>query len=406
MVNYFLYAFRNLRRRGMRSWLTLIGICIGIAAVIALITLGTALKMAVIGQFGISSTEVLTVQAGGMNNYGPPGSGVVKSLTTQDVDAISKLDTVDIAAGRKIEYVKAEFNRIQQISYAISMPTDNRVIEFMYQNLNVKSIEGRLMQSGDSGKVMLGNKFLDKDKNGFGKAIHAGDKILIQSKKFEVIGILDKKGSFIIDQVIIIDEKDLKEMMGYGDKTDIIAVKVKNKDLIDKAKEEIEKLMRQRRNVKVGEEDFDVSTPQAALATVNSILSGIQIFIIIIASIAIIVGAIGIINTMTTSVLERKKEIGIMKAIGARNSNIFFLFCIEAGMMGVFGGVAGIIVGLFFGYSGVFGINYFLGTGAKINIDLWLISLSLFGSFLIGSIAGIIPAMKAANQNPVEALRD
>jgi putative ABC transport system permease protein len=405
MVNYLGFASKNLRRRGIRSWLTLVGIFIGIAAVIALITLGTALRMAVIGQFGISSTEVITVQAGGMNNYGPPGSGVVKSLTIQDAEAIGKLDTVEIAVGRKIEYVKAEFNNKQEISYSASLP-EGKARDFIYKTLDVKTAEGRLMKDGDSGKVMLGNRFLDKDKNGFGKEIHAGDKILIQGKKFEVVGILDRKGSFIIDQVIIVNEKDLKDLIGYGDKTDIIAVKIKNKDLMDKAKADIEKLMRQRRDVKIGEEDFDVATPQAALATVNSILNGIQIFIIIIASISIIVGAIGIINTMTTAVLERKKEIGIMKSIGARNSAIFFLFCFESGLLGIVGGAMGIIAGLIFGYVGVFSINYFLGTQAKINLNLWLIFFTLFGSFLIGSIAGVIPALRAARQNPVEALRN
>ena len=163
--------------------------------------------------------------------------------------------------------------------------------------------------------------------------------------------------------------------------------------------------MRKTRDVKKGEEDFEVSTPDAALSQVNDVLTGVQIFIVMIASISIIVGAIGIINTMTTSVLERRKEIGIMKAIGARNSDIFFQFFIESGLMGLVGGIVGVIIGVLIGYMGTVGINNFVGSESEPSISLVLISLTLFGSFIIGSIAGIIPALRAARQNPVDALR-
>jgi len=175
--------------------------------------------------------------------------------------------------------------------------------------------------------------------------------------------------------------------------------------LMNKAEEEIEKLMRQRRNVKIGEEDFSVTTPEATLETVNSVLGAIQAFIIIIASISIFVGSIGIVNTMTTSVLERKKEIGIMKAIGSRNSQIFMQFFVESGFLGLVGGVLGAVFGILIGYVGTLGINSWLGSEISFQISFPLIFFTLLGSFLIGAIAGIVPAMQAARQNPVEALR-
>ena len=141
------------------------------------------------------------------------------------------------------------------------------------------------------------------------------------------------------------------------------------------------------------------------LATVNQILTGVQIFIVLIATIAIIIGAIGIVNTMMTSVMERKKEIGIMKAIGARNLDIFLQFFIEAGMLGLVGGLVGIIAGIGIGYLGTIGINYLIGAETSPSINFMLIFATLLGSFIIGSIAGITPAMKAAKQNPVEVLR-
>ena len=141
------------------------------------------------------------------------------------------------------------------------------------------------------------------------------------------------------------------------------------------------------------------------LSAVNSVLAGIQIFIVLIASISIFVGAIGIVNTMTTSVLERTKEIGIMKAIGAKNSDIFFQFFIEAGLLGFVGGVVGALIGLGIGFVGIQGINAFIGAQTPFNPNYMLLFGTLLGSFVIGSVAGIAPAMKAARLNPVEALR-
>ena len=138
---------------------------------------------------------------------------------------------------------------------------------------------------------------------------------------------------------------------------------------------------------------------------VNSILNAITIFIVIVASISIFVGAIGIINTMTTSVLERRKEIGIMKAIGATNHQIFMQFFVESGVLGLIGGAIGVLFGVTFGYFGIIGINSFIGAEVQPQISFYLVFFALLGSFLIGAVAGILPAMKAAKQNPVEALR-
>jgi len=324
MVNYFPLAFRNLKRRGIRSYLTLLGIFIGIAAVISLITLGAGLKSAVMSQFGVSSTQVITVQGGGLSGYGPPGSGVTRPLTVDDVVAINKISLVERAIRRNIVSGKLEFNDIVGFGYATNI-LDGEDRRFIYAQIDAPAIAGRLLKDGDTNKVVLGYNFY-VNKAGFGKPIKPGDQVLIQDKKFEVVGITKQKGSFILDSVVYMNNKPLEDLMGYGDKADIIAVKIKDKDSMDKAKEEIEKLMRKRRNVKEGEEDFEVSTPEAALETVNNVLGGVQAFIIIIASISIIVGAIGIINTMTTSVLERRREIGIMKSIGAKNSQIFAQF--------------------------------------------------------------------------------
>jgi putative ABC transport system permease protein len=354
-------------------------------------------------QFGISSTEVLTVQAGGLN-YGPPGSGVVNPLTVLDLEAIEKLPSVKKAIRRNIVSLRVDFNSIQQIKYSIQTPSGQGRV-FMYDNLELSPEIGRMLTDADMSKVMLGYNFISDSSSGFDKKIEIGDKITINEKKFEVVGITKKKGSFIFDNVIYMNEKQLEEFMPNRDNVDVIAVQAQSKDTLNKTKEDIEKLLRQRRNVKVGQEDFEVQTPQSMLGTVNSILTGVQIFIVIIAFISILVGAVGIVNTMTTSVLERRREIGIMKAIGARNSQVFFQFFIEAGLLGLMGGIAGSIFGTAIGYFGTVAIGNFVGGNLNPNVDFLLIGLTLIGSFIVGAVAGIVPARNAANQKPVEVLR-
>ncbi len=401
-MNYFTLAFRNLKRKGVRSYLTLLGICIGIMAVVSLITLGNGLKLAVTSQFGLSSTEVINVQASG-GNFGPPGSDVIRPLNKEDSKAIGKLFLVDFAIPRNIETVSIEYNKKLIFGTVSSIPKEYQ--KETYQLLDVDIYQGRFFKSGDSKKVVLGYNFADGLKNGFGKEISPGKNILINNEDFEVIGILKKKGSFVFDNIVFMYDSDLEKLVNSGDSIDIILVKVKNKDVISRAKEDIEKLMRERRNVKIGEEDFVVSTPENTLKTINDIFEGVQIFIIIIASISIFIGAVGIVNTMTISVLERKKEIGVMKSIGAKNEQIFYQFFIESGILGLVGGGVGVLLGVLIGYLGISGINSWIGTSLKPTIDFYLIFFSLLGSFIIGALAGIFPAIRAAKQHPVEALR-
>lgn len=403
-MDYFSFALRNLYRKGIRSWLTLLGICIGIAAVISLISLGSGLKVAVASQFGVGSTEVISVQAGG-SGFSPPGSDVVTPLTRADVNAIDGLSSVEFAIGRNLETGKFEYNDRVQIGmiYSIEEGYEKEIYNVLEE---LETEYGRLLKSGDSKKVIIGFNLYEGKTNGFEKTLSPGKEIFINGESFTVVGVLKKKGSFIYDGTIFMYDNDLSQLADYGDNVDFIQVKVRDREFINRTKQDIERLMRNRRDVDVGSEDFTVSTPESSLAQVNQVLDAIQIFVIIIASISIIIGVVGIINTMATSVLERRKEIGIMKSIGAKNSQIFMQFFIESGFLGFIGGVVGIILGISLGYIGTIGINSFLGTDAQPEINFFLIFFSLIGSFLIGAGAGIYPAMQAAKQNPVRALAE
>jgi len=401
--DYFNIAFKNLKHRGVRSWLTLLGIFIGITAVVSLISLGNGLQIAISSQFGLSETELISVQAGGLN-FGPPGSFVADPLTMDDLEAIERLSSVKQAVRRNLEAGKLEYNDKVIFGYSINVQ-DGEDRDFLYAQLGIDTLLGRLLKDGDSGKVVLGYNFY-VDKVGLEKSVRVGDKVLIQGERFEVVGILEKEGSFIYDNIVLLNDREMQKLFDYGDEVDIIGVQARDKNDLKGTKEDIEKLLRERRDVKEGREDFQVSTPDASLDQVNSILNGVKIFIAIVASISILIGAIGIINTMTTSVLERRKEIGIMKAIGARNEDIFFQFFIESSLLGLIGGIAGALFGTLLGFIGTMSINAWIGTAVSPVISFSLIFFSLLGSFILGGLAGISPAMKAARQNPVEALRD
>ena len=164
--------------------------------------------------------------------------------------------------------------------------------------------------------------------------------------------------------------------------------------------------MRKDRNQDIGEEDFEVQTPIQSLATVNTILNVINIVVIGIALISLLVGGIGIANTMFTSVLERTKEIGIMKAIGAKNSNILSVFMIEAGVLGLVGGIVGAIIGLGLAFAVSKIANAALGSVIlSVTPSMPLIFSSIAFALLIGIASGLFPAYQASKLNPVEALR-
>ncbi len=399
----FLIAFRNLSHRRLRSWLTMIGIFIGIAAVVSLIGLGQGLKAAIMSQFDFLGPNILSVQASGMAFSGPPGTGAVNPLKDNLAEKIKKIKGVEASYNRYIKSAKIGLKNKQVISVVASVPMGKSKKAFE-EMLNLKASKGRLLKDIDNKKVVVGSRYLNEEI--LGKRLEVGDKITINGISFEVSGILEKKGNFMLDRALFINENVLKDVFGDDGTVDLIAIKVSNEKDIPYVKKSIEKLLRKERHVKEGEEDFQVESPQNIIKALNDTLGAVNIFVVIIASISLLVGGIGIMNTMYTSVVERKKEIGIMKAIGARNSRIFKLFFIESGFLGMAGGIIGIILGMILAYGmsflgrAVFGISLI-----QAKIPLLLVVFSLAFSFCLGTLFGVFPALQAAKLQPVECLR-
>lgn len=402
--DYVKLGVKNLRQRQLRSWLTMIGIFIGIATVVSLIGLGEGLRTAVGAQFASLGTDRLTVTAQG-SGFGPPGLGAAVSLTEKDLDVVRRAQYVTVAAGRLLKPAQANFNDRTRVVFIASIPREPEERDLALSFQNVRAAQGRIPRDGDGLRVAVGAAFtVDSDR--FGKPVQLGDKIEIQGKRVEVIGILERRGSPQSDGSFLMSEEGVRELLNEPDEYSLIVAKVESEGVIPLAQESITKDLRSSRNVKEGREDFAVETPGDVLNAFNTIIGGVTAVLVGIAAISLIVGGIGIMNTMYTAVLERTREIGIMKAVGARNGDVLAIFMFESGMLGLLGGIIGVLLGI--GLSQLVVVAGAISLGPAVlssDISLGLIFGALAFSFGVGLLAGTLPPYEAARLPPVEALR-
>ena len=400
--DYFLFALSSFSHRKTRSYLTMIGIFIGIAAVVALISVGFGLQEAINKQFEQLGTNIVTVQAGAVQ-MGPPGSSVTAAkLTEHDIDAIKKVKGVDVATGMLFKIDKIEFADEVKYEFVSGLHPDE-TMEMIGDAQGYKIVEGRNIRAGDKYKAVVGYSLAQGDV--FKKEVKLRDKILIADQEFAVMGILGKIGNPYDDASVIIPFESAKEIFNNTDEISFIMVRTKEGYDTSRVAEDIKKAMRKDRNVEEGEEDFRVETAEQLMETFTQVFGIVQAVLIGIAAISLLVGGIGIMNTMYTAVLERTKEIGIMKAIGARNADVMFIFLIESGLLGLSGGAIGVLLGLGLGKAVEIMASYGGFGMLKASFSPFLILGALLFSSLIGSISGLLPAKKAASLKPVDALR-
>ncbi len=399
--DYFKFALGTLTHRKTRSWLTMIGIFIGIAAVVALISLGQGFKEAVNKEFERIGTDKLIIVA--KSGFGGPATNAVVQLTKDDLNVVKRVPGIKNTAGFVFANAKVEFQDNVNFFFMIGLPKgDARNLVAELQSLNVK--EGRNLRDNDQSSALIGSSVIEKEL--LGKNLNVRDKIKINSREFTLIGILDKTGDPSWDGSVMIPEDTLRDLFSEPNKLDEIAVKVASVDNIHTVADKITQELRRFRNVKKYEEDFDVQTPEQLLGSFGDIINIVESVLIGIAAISLLVGGIGIANTMYTAVVERTKEIGIMKSIGAQKKDILLIFVIESGMLGLLGGLIGVVIGMGLSKLVEFVAVNVIGTkliGAYFSY--WLFFGALLFSFLIGAIFGVLPAKHAASLEPVDALR-
>jgi len=399
---YFHIAFRNLKTRSLRSWLTIFGIVIGVFLIIALLSLSEGLKATITQQLRSLGGEMIFVMPGDFSDIMSMFTSGA-NLEKDDLEAIERTKGVETVLTMAYQSLVVR-HEDEGKSVLVTGFSWEEGIELMerFQGWDLK--EGEWPTPGKR-EVVIGKQV---ETDVFEEPVKVGSEFIIKGKRFKVMGILQSLGSKQDDTSIYIDLPLYQDLTGEKKGTAQMAmVKVGDGSDVNKVAEDIKENLQETRKRRMGTDavDFSVITSEKMGDIAGNILSVIQFAIVAFASIAIIVGGIGIMNTMFTSVRERTREIGIMKAIGAKNSAVLTIFLMEAGIIGLGGGIGGTLLGVIFAkaiemYGQVDPLFYFTA-----SVTPGLVIFGLAFSFLVGGFSGVFPARTAAKLKPVEALR-
>ncbi len=398
--DYFRFCYKGLVQRKTRSYLTIIGIVIGIMAIVALVSIGVGMQVYMeeqVGKMGVNKIILLPM---------PPGASLMAAapthFTDRDVKIVDKVRGVDVNCYLIYRTSIITYKNIDAAASVTGMVPSLAEDSFLSaQGYEVES--GRFLEDSDTHKIVIGYWIAHKlfkvgDKY---KEVKIGDRIEIKDQGFRVVGIMGEIGNRDDDSAIYMRLDDAERLYDVSDEYDLLFVKIKEGSDVDDVADRI----RDRLEDDHDEEDFTVMTAAQMTELIGSILSAVSAVLIGIGAISLLVGGVGIMNTMYTSVVERTREIGIYKALGAENNTILMLFLVEAGLIGVIGGLIGIVLG--FGLAKVVEIiGKEMGVGLLHAWIAWeLAAFALIFSFSIGVLAGFLPSRSASQMDPVDALR-
>ncbi len=395
----FLMAWASLVANKLRSLLTMLGIIIGVAAVIALVSIGNGVKQDIEDSISSLGSNLLVVLPGAPRTPGARSSqGSMKSLKISDYEAIAKLEGVKAASP------------MTNGSYVVIYQNKNWTTSVAGVNSNFQDVNNWTMTSGRFfsdknvqnrervavvGQTVVKNLFADEDP--------VGKEIRVKNIPFRVIGVLKSKGNGTMgndqDDTVLIPYTTSMERVEGIDYLRMVYVVAKDDEGIDRLQADIENLLRVRHNIKdTNLDDFNIQNMKSIMETVAQTTGTFTLFLGAVAAISLVVGGIGIMNIMLVSVTERTREIGVRKALGATYSVIVTQFLIEAIVISLMGGFIGIAFGI--GASKVIGMV----SGMSTVVSVPTIIMSFAFSMAIGLIFGIYPARKAAKLNPIDAL--
>lgn len=398
MFQYFLIlTFKNLRHRQLRSFLTIIGIIIGIAAVIAVLFLGNSLENSVKKLLNRFGGDLVIVIPGEVTNPMARLIGEAR-FKPKEVESLKDVQGVDlIFPSVEIKSSTVEFFG-EEKSVNLHIAPWEGMKKIFEESQGFRLEKGTWPIKEITKEVILGKKIAQK---GFKSEVDVDDEIIIKGRKFRVAGIFAEMGEPIHDNSIFISPKTYEDLTGEKLEYLLITIKVLPDFDLARVAADVEYTLKKQKGIT----EFSVLTSDKAARIAGSIIGVIELALTLLASVALIVGGIGIMNTMYTSVLERTSEIGVMKALGGKTKNILLIFVLEAGIIGAAGGVIGIFLGAILAKL-VETVAHSHGFVLLQVIFSWktIVSIFLF-SFLVGISAGFLPARTAARLKPVDALR-
>ncbi len=405
----FQLALNILIHSRLRSWLTIIGIVIGVAAIVAIVSIGEGAQANVNSRLGGLGADIITVSpgfsraSGEFGGFGGGGGGATtgKNLTSLDIQIIKSVPGVLYVDG--IVSGRADVSYLTETA-SISV---EGVDPFAWTNMLTTNLaSGRLLQPSDANDIVIGYNVANTV---FKEPIPLNRLISVQGKPFRVIGILASSGTRDDSTIFmtVADARNTLTTVTDKQRFDSISVKVADANQATDIANAIDAKLMISRHVTNKTKDYTVTSPQATQARIASITSTFTLFLAAIAAASLLVGAVGVANTMFTSVLEKTREIGILKAIGAKNSDIMAIFLLNSALVGFVGGLIGVILGAGLSYllPNVLGLR--LGPGGHLTtvLPMSLLLETLALSVIIGMVAGAIPAYRASKLKPVDALR-
>ncbi len=404
-------ALEGLLANKLRSSLTMLGIIIGVASVIALMSIGEGAQAEITNQITSAGTNLLTVMPGGMGRVGSSGGGSL-GLTLDDAEALADPNNVPAAALVVPEYTQNG----QIIAGDSNLNTSVIGTTPEYQTLNdVALAEGTFISARDvdrHGKVVVLGSEVAQDL--FGDFSPVGQKIKVANNSgarisLTIIGVLEEQGDSFMNtpdsniyvplstaQTKIFNARNVLGQLTVSR----VTVEAQSEEIVDAAEAQIDAILRDRHDLTADEDaDFFILNQASMLEIMTSVTDTMTVFLGAIAGISLLVGGIGIMNIMLVSVTERTREIGLRKAVGARRSDILFQFLMEAVLLSLLGGCIGLLSGI--GMGQLVNLTGLFTSLVTLNSVLMAVGFSL----MIGLFFGIYPANQAAKLNPIEALR-